>query len=118
MRASPGGSTPVERGRWPRFSLGALTIEEPGRTTVVVRAVQSTQRKPRMRGFVIGALAAVAGAALFSGSKAQAQGLGGGLAVPSLVTEAACVTERIEGPRGVRMVRRCGPGIGMGGGRM
>jgi hypothetical protein len=71
-----------------------------------------------MRGFVIGALAAVAGAALFSGSEAQAQGFGGGLAAPSVVTEAACVTERIEGPRGVRMVRRCGPGVGMGGGRM
>jgi hypothetical protein len=67
-----------------------------------------------MRGFVIGALAAFAGAALFPASEASAQGLGGGLAAPSLVSEAACVTERIEGPRGVRMVRRCGPGVGMG----
>jgi hypothetical protein len=66
-----------------------------------------------MRGFVI---AAVAGAALLSAAEARAQGLGGGLAAPALVSEAACVTERIEGPRGVRVVRRCGPGIGMGGG--
>src|SRR4051794_32157197 len=68
-----------------------------------------------MRGFVIGALAALAGAAAFSASDASAQGLGGGLAAPSLVTEAACVTRRIEGPGGVRVVRRCGPEVGMGG---